>query len=76
MAQIKCSRCQHKKEGLQEAPFNNELGQKVLVKTCDNCCKAWVGQQLMLMNEHRLDPIKDEPEKVLDEEMVKFIVWN
>lgn len=76
MAQIKCSRCQHKKEGLQEAPFNNELGQKVLVQTCDKCWKAWVGQQLMLMNEYRLDPLNDEHSKFLDDEMVKFLVLN
>jgi len=76
MAKIKCSRCQQEKEGLPEAPFNNELGQKVLEQTCDGCWKAWVGQQLMLMNEYRLDPLNDEHSKFLDDEMVKFLVLN
>jgi Fe-S cluster biosynthesis and repair protein YggX len=76
MAKVKCSRCQQEKEGLLEAPFNNELGQKVLKQTCGECWKAWVGQQLMLMNEYRLDPLNDEHSKFLDDEMVKFLALS
>ncbi len=76
MAKLKCSRCEQEKEGLQEAPFNNELGKKVRQQTCDECWKAWVGQQLMLMNEYRLDPLNDEHSKFLDDEMVKFLLLD
>jgi Fe-S cluster biosynthesis and repair protein YggX len=73
MAIIKCARCQQQKEGLQEAPFKNELGQKVLLGTCQPCWDTWVSQQLMLMNEYRLDPLNDEHNKYLDSEMLKFL---
>lgn len=73
MTKIKCSRCGEEKEGLQEAPFENELGEKLVEQTCEECWKAWVSQQLMLMNEYRLDPLNDEHNRFLDEEMQKFL---
>ncbi|MFQ5824020.1 MAG: oxidative damage protection protein [bacterium] len=73
MAIVECSRCSDKKEGLSDAPFNNELGQKVLDKICQDCWQQWIRNQLMLMNEHRLDPLNDEHSKFLDEEMLKFL---
>ena len=73
MTLIKCSRCGSDKERLTEAPFNNEVGKKILERICQDCWKLWVSQQLMIMNEHRLDPLNDEHSKFLDEEMNKFL---
>ena len=73
MALVKCARCGGDKEGLTEPPFKNELGSKVLAQCCKDCWEAWVAQQLMLMNEHRLDPLNDEHSNYLDKEMVKFL---
>ena len=71
---IKCNRCGEEKEALTEAPFNNDLGQKVLEQTCADCWQAWVSQQLMLMNEYRLDPLDDEHSNFLDKEMQNFLL--
>ena len=76
MAVIKCARCGQEKAGLDEAPFKNEMGRKIVEKTCEECWNAWVGQQLMLMNEHRLDPVNDEHNEFLDKEMVKFLNFD
>jgi len=57
---------------MSEAPLPNELGQKLLAQICETCWQEWVRQQLMLMNEYRLDPMNDEHSKFLDDEMVKF----
>lgn len=73
MPNVKCSRCGEAKEGLAEAPFDNELGQKVFENVCADCWQAWVGQQLMIMNEMRLDPVNEEHSKLLDREMLKFL---
>lgn len=73
MARVTCLRCGQEKEGLTEAPYDNELGQKVLEQTCEDCWNAWVSQQLMIMNEYHLDPINDEHSQKLDDEMVKFL---
>jgi len=74
MSKIKCNRCGEKKGTLDEAPFNNDLGQKVLEQTCADCWQAWVSQQLMLMNEYRLDPLYDEHSNFLDKEMQKYLL--
>ena len=73
MALIKCARCGNEKEALTEAPFKNELGDKILQRCCEECWNAWVSQQLMLMNEHRLNPLDDEHSEFLDKEMLKFL---
>ncbi|HEX9652918.1 MAG TPA: oxidative damage protection protein [bacterium] len=73
MAKIKCARCGTDKEGLDERPYQNELGDKILATTCPDCWQAWVSQQLMLMNEYRLDPLNDEHSAFLDREMLKFL---
>ncbi|NIR51799.1 oxidative damage protection protein [candidate division KSB1 bacterium] len=73
MAKVTCLRCGNEKEGLDEAPFRNELGKRILEHTCNDCWDEWMGQQLMFMNEYRLDPLNDEHSKYLDEEMVKFL---
>lgn len=73
MAKIQCSRCGDEKPALQEAPLKNKLGNKVLDNICQECWDGWVSQQLMLMNEYRLDPLNDEHNKFLDSEMLKFL---
>lgn len=73
MSKINCARCKLEKEALAEAPFRNDLGQKVLAGTCRDCWQAWMSQQLMLMNEYRLDPLNDEHSQYLDNEMLKFL---
>jgi len=72
LARVTCSRCGNVKEGLQEAPFDNRLGNQILEQICQDCWQEWVGQQLMLMNEYRLDPMNEEHSRFLDEEMSKF----
>ncbi|MFQ5601956.1 MAG: Fe(2+)-trafficking protein [bacterium] len=73
MAVVKCARCGNDSLALEEAPYKNELGQKVLAATCQDCWSAWMSQQLMLMNEYRLDPLNDEHSKFLDKEMHTFL---
>jgi len=73
MAVVHCKRCGQDKPGLDEAPYSNELGENVLLHTCRDCWQAWVSQQLMLMNEYRLDPTNDEHNKFLDNEMLRFL---
>ncbi len=73
MATVVCLRCGQQKDALDAPPFNNQLGAKVLQHTCADCWQAWVSQQLMLMNEYRLDPLNDEHSAFLDREMLKFL---
>jgi Fe-S cluster biosynthesis and repair protein YggX len=73
MSLIKCTRCDASVEGLSEPPYDNDLGRTVMMSTCELCWNAWVQQQLMLMNEYRLDPLNEEHSKFLDDQMVVFL---
>lgn len=73
MPTVTCSRCGQTKQGLTEPPYENELGRSVFQNTCADCWQAWVGQQLMLMNEYHLDPMNEEHSAYLDREMKKFL---
>jgi len=73
MATVKCNRCKQEGSALTEPPLPGELGQKIVSQVCEPCWQAWVSQQLMLMNEYRLDPVNDEHNKFLDDEMSKFL---
>ncbi len=73
MADVQCSRCGKTAPGLDEAPFKNELGAKVLQHVCKSCWQEWVRTQLMIMNEHRLNPLDDEHNRFLDEQMKAFL---
>jgi len=73
MSELLCSRCNQTKPAMDEAPFPNELGEKVFNQICEDCWKEWVAQQLMIMNEYRLDPMNDEHSQFLDNEMIKFL---
>jgi len=70
---ILCKRCKENKPQMAEAPLPNELGNKTYQQNCQTCWNDWVSQQLMLMNEHRLDPMNDDHSKFLDIEMIKFL---
>ncbi len=76
MITVQCARCDKKREALTEAPLPGELGEKLLKQTCEPCWREWVSQQLMLMNEFRLDPMNDEHSDFLDKEMIKFLTLS
>ena len=73
MSELRCARCNQTRAALDEAPLPGELGDKILSQSCEACWKDWVAQQLMIMNEYRLDPMNDEHSLFLDNEMIKFL---
>lgn len=73
MVQVKCSRCGRTANGLAETPFNNELGKKILEQVCQDCWNEWIRQQLMIMNEYRLNPLDPQHNAFLDEQTKAFL---
>ena len=73
MSEVLCNRCGKTAPGLNDAPFRNELGDKVLAHVCAACWQEWIRAQLMIMNEYRLNPLNDEHSKFLDEQMKIFL---
>lgn len=55
MRMVNCLKLGEELEGLDNPPFNNELGQKIYNNISKQAWKMWLGQQTMIINENRLD---------------------
>ena len=55
MRMVKCLKLGEELEGMNLAPFQNELGQKIYENISKQAWKMWLGQQTMIINENRLD---------------------
>ena len=73
MATLTCTCCGESKNGLESAPFNDEMGEEVLANTCADCWKKWLAQQVMLINEHQLLPVNPEHGEVLERNLRAFL---
>ena len=58
--------------GLDEAPFDNELGQKIFETVSKEAWKLWVEQMKMIMNEYRLNLASPDAQEFLMEQMEQY----
>jgi len=68
-----CAKYQQEMEGLDEPPFDTELGQKVYNNVSKKAWQEWGEHQKMLMNEYRLQPWKREAQEFLVEQMQAYL---
>ena len=73
MADVHCSRCESTAAGLDRAPLPGEAGESVLRNTCKTCWSAWLGQQVILINEQALTPVNPEHFSLLLREMRAYL---
>ncbi len=68
-----CVRNKKEMEGLDEPPFDSELGQKIYNNVSKTAWAEWIQRQKMLLNEYRLQPWTPEAQQFLAEQMQKFL---
>jgi len=73
MGQVKCSRCGNDGEGLERPPLPGDAGQRVKDRVCRNCWSEWLGAQVKLINENRINPGEPKQYAFLLEEMDRFL---
>jgi Fe-S cluster biosynthesis and repair protein YggX len=71
--QVHCARCQRDVEGFPEAPLPAPQGDELLAHTCPECFKDWMGTEIMIINEYRLDLGVPRNQDLLNEEMARFL---
>jgi len=69
---VHCVKLGREAEGLDQAPYPGELGQRILENVSKEGWQMWLQHQTMLMNEMRLTPIDPKARQFLEEEMEKF----
>ena len=69
---VKCVKLGREAEGLDFPTYPGELGKRVFENVSKEAWKMWLGQQTMLMNEYRLNPLDPKARKLIEQEMEKF----
>ena len=69
---VQCQLLGEELEGLTFQPYPGELGKRIYENISQQAWQKWLALQTMLINEHRLSPIKPEHRKFLEGEMEKF----
>jgi Fe-S cluster biosynthesis and repair protein YggX len=69
---VHCVKLGREAEGLDEPPFDSELGQKIYNNVSAEAWRQWTEHQKMLLNEYRLQPWKKEHQEFLVQQMEAF----
>ena len=73
MAQIHCSRCDRDVEGFARSPLPGPMAAELEASTCPNCFEDWMGQEVMIINEYKLDLSVPKNQEMLNLEMARFL---
>jgi Fe-S cluster biosynthesis and repair protein YggX len=69
---VHCAKLGREAEGLDEPPFDSELGQKIYNNVSAEAWRQWTEHQKMLLNEYRLQPWKKEHQEFLVQQMEAY----
>lgn len=67
-----CVKLKKELPGLDEPPFDNELGRKVYDNVSQQAWSMWMDFCKMLLNEYRLNPARREDQEAILKQMDQF----
>jgi Fe-S cluster biosynthesis and repair protein YggX len=67
-----CVKLKQELPGLDEPPFDTELGQRVYEQVSQKAWGMWVEHCKMLLNEYRLNPSRREDQEVIVKQLEQF----
>jgi Fe-S cluster biosynthesis and repair protein YggX len=69
---VNCVKLNKEAEGLERKPYPGDLGQRIYDSICKEAWQQWMGQQTILINEHRINVMDPKGRAFLEEQMEKF----
>ena len=69
---IHCIKLGREAEGLDRQPYPGDLGKKIFDQVSKEAWQGWLKHQTMLINEHRLSPVKPEDREYLEKQMEEY----
>ena len=69
---VKCVKFQRELPGLDEPPFDNELGQRIYQNVSKEAWKMWLEHLKMILNEYRLNLVEREAQKIVKQQMEEY----
>jgi len=74
VAVVTCSRCHREAPGLeQKPPLPSPLAEQVLAKVCAECWAEWEKNEVMVINELRLNFMDPKAAVVLQQKLEEFV---
>jgi Fe-S cluster biosynthesis and repair protein YggX len=67
-----CVKLKREMPGLDEPPFDNDLGRKVYDNVSQEAWRMWTEHCKMLLNEYRLNPARREDQEVIVKQLEQF----
>jgi Fe-S cluster biosynthesis and repair protein YggX len=72
---VKCVKFGKEMPGLEEPPFEGELGQKIFDNVSEEAWRLWGEHAKMIINEYRLNPADKKAQEVIVHHMEEFF-WG
>ncbi len=72
---VKCVKLQRELPGLDEPPFDGELGQKIYENVSEAAWKMWQEHLKMVINEYRLNPANKEAQQIIIQHLEEYF-WG
>ena len=69
---VKCAKFGKEMPGLDEPPFDTELGQKIYENVSAEAWRLWGEHAKMIINEYRLNPADRKAQEILVAQMEQF----
>lgn len=66
---VNCVKLHKELPGLDEPPFDNELGKKIYENVSQQAWASWMDVCKMILNEYRLNPARKEDQEVIVKQM-------
>ena len=70
--QVFCVKLKKNLPGLEEPPFDNDLGRRIYENVSQEAWNSWVEFCKMLLNEYRLNPARREDQEVIVKQMEQY----
>jgi len=69
---VQCVKLHKQLPGLDEPPFDNELGRRVYEHVSRDAWAGWMEHCKMLLNEYRLNPARPEHQEIIVKQMEQY----
>jgi Fe-S cluster biosynthesis and repair protein YggX len=69
---VQCVKLHKELPGLDEPPFDTELGKKIYEQVSRDAWGMWMEHCKMLLNEYRLNPARKEDQEVIVRQMEQY----
>lgn len=68
-----CAKLKQELPGLDEPPFDTELGNKIYENISQQAWNQWMEYCKMLLNEYRLNPARKQDQEVIVKQLEQFL---